>query len=326
MPFIFYSNLDETLNNLVFEKNIWGVKTRRVRPSLEHRPEDFKNGEKIIWYSSESNSFFGYSMIKNSEFFQSDQIGIEYSVFKLENANKFENPIIRTEEIFEKISPFNLFYNQYRVITPEIYHELINLAEAPIGEITEEIPEHTHNSIILTLLKIGKLLDCDVWVCNDLKNKIIEDQRLGDLSIPDLILPGLTDSTLRILKAIDVIWLRERSVIAGFEVEHSTPIYSGMLRFTDLFLEIPNFKIRAYIVAPDSRKNQVINQFNRNTFKNILDNEDKVSKIEVIYYSSLNLGNEIVNSVYKQGGQYKVKSFLDRCENAEWEDFLIQPE
>lgn len=131
---------------------------------------------------------------------------------------------------------------------------------------------------------------------------------------------------MRILKAIDVIWLRERSVIAGFEVEHSTPIYSGMLRFTDLFLEIPNFKIRAYIVAPDSRKNQVIKQFNRNTFKNILDNEDKVSKIEVIYYSSLNLGNEIVNSVYKQGGQYKVKNFLDRCENAEWEDFLIQPE
>lgn len=326
MPFIFYSNLDETLNDLVFEKNVWGVKTSRVRPSLEHRPEEFRNGEKIIWYSSESTSFFGHSTIKNTEFFESDQLSEGYGAFKLENSNKFENPVLRTEEIFEKISPFNLFYNQYRVIPPEIYHELINLAEAPIGEIKEEIPEHTHNSIVLTLSKIGKLLDCDVWVCNDLKNKIIEDQRLGDLSIPDLVLPGLTDSTLRILKSIDVLWLRGRSIIAGFEVEHSTPIYSGMLRFTDLFLEIPNLKIRAYIVAPDRRKNQVIYQFNRITFKNILENEDKASNIKVIYYSSLNLGNEIVNSVYKQGGQYKFKDFLDRCENAEWEDFLVQTE
>ncbi|GAH13693.1 unnamed protein product, partial [marine sediment metagenome] len=101
MPFIFYSNLDETLNDLVFEKNVWGVKTSRVRPSLEHRPEEFRNGEKIIWYSSESTSFLGYSTIKNSEFFQSPHLPEEYSTFELENSIKFENPILRTDEIFE---------------------------------------------------------------------------------------------------------------------------------------------------------------------------------------------------------------------------------
>lgn len=39
MPFIFYSNLDQTLNDLVFDKNVWGIKTRRVKPSLENRPD-----------------------------------------------------------------------------------------------------------------------------------------------------------------------------------------------------------------------------------------------------------------------------------------------
>jgi hypothetical protein len=40
---------------------------------------------------------------------------------------------------------------------------------------------------------------------------------------------------------IDVIWLRRgsREVTALFEVEHSTPIYSGLLRFNDVRLVLP---------------------------------------------------------------------------------------
>ncbi len=59
MPFIFYSSADETLDNLVFSKNIWGVRTSRVKPSLENKPNEFRQGAIIIWYSSESASFIG---------------------------------------------------------------------------------------------------------------------------------------------------------------------------------------------------------------------------------------------------------------------------
>lgn len=218
MPFIFYSNSDETLDDLVFSKNIWGVRTSRVKPSLENKPHEFRQGEKILWYSSESTSFFGYSTIKNGNFFPSEHISHDYIAFELKNIIKFENNLRRTPEIYRLISNFSLLFNNYRIITNEIFERIVSLVSAPETEIIEEPVEHSHNSIVFNLLKIGKLLGYDVWVGSDLKNKVINEQRLGDLSVENLNVPGFDDSTLRILKAIDVLWLQRSSVIAGFEV------------------------------------------------------------------------------------------------------------
>lgn len=318
MPFIFYSNSDENLETLVFKNNIWGIRTLRVKSSLENRDE-FRNGEKILWYSSESKSFFGYSTIKDSGFYYdpSGLISEGYSAFKLEDPYKFENPIIRTQEIYQMFSHTSLYYNNYRIIDEDLFQKLVSLASPDIQ--IEEV-EVTHDSIVFDLLTIGKLLGCDVWVANDLKNKETNETRLGDLSIEDLEIPGFDRSVMKILKAIDVLWLRNKTyILAGFEVEHTTQIFSGLLRFTDLFLSIPNLKIRAFIVAPDNRENQVESQFQRITFKHIF--KSVLSNIEIIYYSSLNLGYEIIQEVYRRGGHYSIENFLDRCETAEWEEF-----
>ena len=326
MPFIFYSNSDEILENLVFSKNIWGVRTSRVKISLENKPNEFRGGEKILWYSSESSSFFGYSTIKNISFFISEQLSDGYSAFELEDTVKFDDKLRRTPSIYSSISNFSLLFNNYRFISDEVFEKIISLTAAPEVEIIEELIEHSHNSIVLSLLKIGKLLGCDVWVANDLKNKVINEQRLGDLSTDDLNLPGFDRSTLNILKAIDVLWLQRSYIIAGFEVEHTTQIYSGLLRFSDLFLSIPNLKINAYIVAPNDRRNVVENQFERVTFKQVFDNDNILSEINSIYYSSLNLGVEIVESVYSRGGQYNIYQFLIHCVRAEWQDIIDQNE
>jgi hypothetical protein len=37
-------------------------------------------------------------------------------------------------------------------------------------------------------------------------------------------------------------------------VEHTTAVYSGLLRMSDLITLHPNLTIRLYIVAPDARK------------------------------------------------------------------------
>lgn len=324
MPFIFYSNSDENLERLVFENKVWGIRTMRVRSSLENRPEEFREGEKILWYSSESNSFFGYSTIKDANFYHdpSGLISEDYSAFKLEDPFRFDNTIRRTQEVYQIFSHLSLYYNNYRIIDEELFQRLVNLAmpeEQRVEVEDKEILENTHNSIVLNLLIIGRLLGCDVWIANDLKNKIINDQRLGDLSIENLEIPGFDRSVLNILKAIDVLWLKNIYIIAGFEVEHTTQIFSGLLRFTDLFLSIPNLKIRAFIVAPDDRENQVEKQFQRITFKHIF--ESVLSNIETIYYSSLNLGYDIVQDVYRRGGNYSIENYLNRCKTAEWEEF-----
>ena len=43
-----------------------------------------------------------------------------------------------------------------------------------------------------------------------------------------------------ILDEIDCTWLKGNKMEALFEVEHSTPIYSGLLRFNDTILSIAN--------------------------------------------------------------------------------------
>ena len=54
---------------------------------------------------------------------------------------------------------------------------------------------------------------------------------------------------------------------ALYEVEHSTPVYSGLLRFNDVHLEAPNFNLRFGIVSNDSRRALFVRQLARPTFK-----------------------------------------------------------
>lgn len=69
------------------------------------------------------------------------------------------------------------------------------------------------------------------------------------------------------LSLIDVLWIHptQNLLEAAFEVEHSTPIYSGLLRFNDVHID---FKLpRAGIIAQAERKDAFLHQINRRTFR-----------------------------------------------------------
>ena len=55
------------------------------------------------------------------------------------------------------------------------------------------------------------------------------------------------DTTLKTVENIDVLWVRRRSIVRAFEVEHTTSIYSGILRMADLMALQPNLDIKAHI-------------------------------------------------------------------------------
>lgn len=84
---------------------------------------------------------------------------------------------------------------------------------------------------------------------------------------------------------IDVVWLARDSaqVAAAFEVEHSTSIYSGIVRMLDLAL---GTKVGAgstlFLVAPDNRRDEVAQQLRRPAFS-------RVSELDIRYlpYSQL---------------------------------------
>ena len=63
-----------------------------------------------------------------------------------------------------------------------------------------------------------------------------------------------------------MLWLQGDAIIAAFEVEHTTAIYSGLLRMSDLVSMQPNLKIDLFMVAPDERREKVAYEINRPTF------------------------------------------------------------
>ena len=69
------------------------------------------------------------------------------------------------------------------------------------------------------------------------------------------------------IENIDVVWKQEFRIDAAYEIENSTAIYSGLLRFADLMILAPNTIYPMFIVAPTERKNRVREQLTRPTFR-----------------------------------------------------------
>jgi hypothetical protein len=91
--------------------------------------------------------------------------------------------------------------------------------------------------------------------------------RSGDL--PGVIqeLPTqFNEATNRTIELIDVLWLKGNSIVAAFEVECTTSIYSGLLRMSDLLALQPNLEINLFLVAPDERREKVKQEILRPTF------------------------------------------------------------
>jgi hypothetical protein len=74
------------------------------------------------------------------------------------------------------------------------------------------------------------------------------------------------EATNRTIELIDVLWLKGNSIMAAFEVECTTSVYSGLLRMSDLLALQPNIDISLYLVAPDDRRDKVKQEILRPTF------------------------------------------------------------
>lgn len=85
---------------------------------------------------------------------------------------------------------------------------------------------------------------------------------------------------------IDVLWLKGRSIQRAFEVEHTTSIYSGLLRMADLMALQPNMDSRLHIVAPDGRRDKVFQEVQRPVFS-LLDRRPLSEICTFISYDSV---------------------------------------
>jgi hypothetical protein len=93
-------------------------------------------------------------------------------------------------------------------------------------------------------------------------------------------------TTLETIELIDVIWIKGRSIMRAFEVEHTTSVYSGLLRMADLLALQPNMDIRLHIVAPDERRDKVFKEMLRPVFS-LLDRGPLSNSCTFVSYESV---------------------------------------
>ncbi len=103
----------------------------------------------------------------------------------------------------------------------------------------------------------------------------------------DLLPLNYDDTTLRTVEQIDVLWLEKgRSMARAFEVEHTTAIYSGLLRMADLLALQPNMNIRLHIVAPEDKRERVLREIRRPVFS-LLDRGPLYEQCSFLSYDSI---------------------------------------
>lgn len=94
------------------------------------------------------------------------------------------------------------------------------------------------------------------------------------------------DATTRTIELIDVLWLRGNTIVAAFEVESITVIYSGLLRMADLLAMQPNLNIPLYVVAPEERRGKVIAEVNRPTFSRLTPPLKDACRLHLVRHAS----------------------------------------
>ena len=167
-------------------------------------------------------------------------------------------------------------------------HESLQIAEeiaaplqtADVDEILKDKELSDHIRVQWKLIHLGLKTGSKVWVPRNDQKKISQEYQFSDF---ETSFSAGIDMPAKYVENIDVIWKEEFRIDAAFEVEHSTAIYSGLLRFADLKVIAPNINYPLFIVAPSIRKNRVIEQIKRPAFKKLgIDKEVRYLSYEAV--------------------------------------------
>ena len=172
----------------------------------------------------------------------------------------------------------------YEVDENEYSKFLKHKAQRADGEITVSVPQDKDNGdeetegkeartevresikIQALLAKIGSQMGFSIWIPKSDRTGVLSEWEAKDGELLDTLPLNYDETTIKTIEQIDVIWLRKRAIVRAFEVEHTTSIYSGILRMADLSALQPNMNISLHIVAPYSRMDKVLQEIQRPVF------------------------------------------------------------
>ena len=125
----------------------------------------------------------------------------------------------------------------------------------------------TSHKMQAKLADIGIAMGFKVWIPKGDKVSVValmcSQGLLQDLPFSQL---SNAEPTLKTIEQIDVLWFKQNMIVRAFEVEHTTAVYSGILRMADLLALQPNLLTKLHIVAPEERRNKVFQELRRPAF------------------------------------------------------------
>ena len=146
----------------------------------------------------------------------------------------------------------------------KIEFEKKQIINTVIDEQIERSPTE-HTEIQWRLIRLGNKAHYDVWVPAADQPKEFDGNKFKDFVIKEF---QESIDVPPYIKNIDTVWKLGYSIKSAFEIEHTTSIYSGILRLSDLRALTPNSTYPLFIVANRERKNKVFEQLHRPTFSN----------------------------------------------------------
>lgn len=204
------------------------------------------------------------------------------------DASFLENFILaqaRNGEVFE------IDEQEYRKLIPHTVHRVDRVVSVTIPQEAEPEPEvgpsevRDSTRIQALLAIIGAQMGMKIWLPRNNRAALSEWHDESNALI-DVLPLNYDETTIKTIEQIDVIWLRRRAIVRAFEVEHTTSIYSGILRMADLLALQPNMDIKLHIVAPIERREKVFQELRRPVFS-LLDKGPLAESCTYLSYDSI---------------------------------------
>jgi hypothetical protein len=125
---------------------------------------------------------------------------------------------------------FRVEQKKGKTVIPTVVSVPESEEDEPLVKGAGEPPTPTkHTEIQYELLMLGADMGYDLWVARNDKSKRWNGVTFS--AIPEILdeLPTqFNEATNKTIELIDVLWLKGNSIVAAFEIEHTTSVYSGL--------------------------------------------------------------------------------------------------
>jgi hypothetical protein len=170
-----------------------------------------------------------------------------------------------------------------KIVTVSVPDDSIAIEETQCAPVTETRESIRMQALIAT---IGSRMGMSIWIPRADRGGVLSEWNNEDKVLLERLPLNYDDTTLRTIEQIDVLWLRGRSIVRAFEVEHTTSVYSGILRMADLLALQPNMDIKLHIVAPEAKREKVFQEIRRPVFS-LLEKGPLADSCTYLSYDSL---------------------------------------